>query len=159
MEFLGKTREETELPEGGHALYRALLAGDLPAAWLLARPMIEKEKTASLSFSDAFNCGLCLYRLREYEKALAEFRRAEQSLGNPPDFSASEKKLFLQALSIMESSGALLPFEPDASKELDRYGLIRVRQLRALCLIRLGRSQEAAPLIRFLSQYPIELPQ
>ncbi len=157
MEFLGKCRNTAETLGGGHPLYRALSAGDLPAAWLLARPMIEKAKTEPLSFSDAFNCGLCLYRLGEYEQALAECRRAEQSLGNPQDFSASEKKLFLQALSVMEC--ALLPFDPDSPKRLDRYGLIRVRQLAALCLTSLGRRQEAAPLFRFLSQYHIEFPQ
>ena len=52
-------------------LYRALAIGDYPGAWLLARPLLEPGREDCLSASTAFNCGLCLFMLEEYERAEA----------------------------------------------------------------------------------------
>lgn len=156
MEFLGTGKSQKSLTAADASLYRALAVGDLPAAWLLTRPFLERSKSEKLSVSTAFNCGLCLYRLGEYEKALAELKRAEQSLNIPPDLDIQEKKLFFQAIEADEQT-ALLPLDPECEKGLERYALIRVRWLTALCLIRLERQQEAAPIIRFLTQYQIKL--
>lgn len=158
MEFLGSGRSAANpVPGGEGVLYRALLAGDLPAAWLLARPMLERDQMEKLPWATAFNCGLCLYRLGEEEKALAALKRAEQGLGNPGDVDLQERKLFLQALSTVGSGEALSPLDPESGKGLERYALIRVRWLMALCLQGLERWQEAAPIVRFLEQYHINL--
>lgn len=158
MELMGKNRGKAENTGTEENLYRALAVGDLPAAWLSARAFIEKSKTEKLACATAFNCGLCLYRLGEYEKSLTELTQAEQSLGNPPEFDMAEKKLFAQALSAGGSETAFLPLDPDSGKALARYGLLRVKWLATLCLLRLGRQQEAAAGIRFLRQYHIEVP-
>ena len=156
MEFLGNSKGSKPLTVDAHSLYQALAVGDLPAAWLLTRPFLEQGKNEKLSVSTAFNCGLCLYQLEEYEKALAELKRAEQSLNTPPDIDMQEKKLFLHAIETGKQT-ALLPLNPESEKGLERYAFIRVRWLMALCLIQLERQQEAAPMIRFLNQYHIEL--
>ena len=75
MEFLGKGKSASQRPDLDSGLYQALAAGDLPGAWLLAKPCLERTDFEGLSASTAFNCGLCLYRLEEYEKALAGLRR------------------------------------------------------------------------------------
>lgn len=156
MEYMGKSREKA-----GHALdgdlYRALTSGDLPAAWLITKAFTARPETDKTVYATAFNCGLCLYRLEEYEKALAELKRAEQLLGNPPDFDISEKKLLLQALALSGKEAALLPLDPDSCKSYERYGLLRVKWLMSLSLLQLGRQQEAASGIRFLRQYHIDI--
>lgn len=157
MEFMGKSREQAGHAAADEDLYHALAAEDLPAAWLLTKVFMERAKTEKLPYTTAFNCGLCLYRLGEYEKALAELKRAEQSLGNPPDFDIAEKKLFMQALSLAGKETALLPLHPDSGKNLERYGFLRVKWLMTLGLLQLGRQQEASSGIRFLRQYHIEL--
>ena len=157
MEFLGKSKGTAEEASVGGRLYRALALGDLPGAWLLARPAIERAKTERLPCVEAFNCGLCLYRLGEYEKALEKLKQAEQSLGNPPDLDIAERKLFLQAIETVGQAAALLPLDPDSGPGLERYMLIKARWLIALSLAALGRRQEAAPIVRFLSQYRIEV--
>jgi len=150
------------LPDGSEGpLYRALAAEDLAAAWLLARPLIENmriesTKTEKLPAATAFNCGLCLYRLKEYEKALTQLKQAEQSLGMPPDLEPREKKLFFQAVEDMKQM-FLQPLDPEGGKGLERYFLLRIRWLKAHCLTRLERFEEAASEIRFLAQYHIEL--
>ena len=68
MEFLGKGKSASQRPDLDSGLYQALAAGDLPGAWLLAKPCLERTDFEGLSASTAFNCGLCLYRLEEYEK-------------------------------------------------------------------------------------------
>ena len=83
--------------------------------------------------------------------------RAEQLLGNPPDFDISEKKLLLQALALSGKEAALLPLDPDSCKSYERYGLLRVKWLMSLSLLQLGRQQEAASGIRFLRQYHIDI--
>ena len=157
MEFMSKSGEQAEIAAAGEELYHALTAGDLPAASLLAKAFMERSKTEKLPYTAAFNCGLCLYRLGEYEKALAQLKQAEQSLGSPPDFDISEKKLLLQALSLAGKETALLPLGRNSGKHLERYGLLRIKWLMTLSLLQLGRQQEAAPGIRFLRQYHIEL--
>lgn len=156
MEFLGKGKGAAEGCAVDGALYRALAIGDLAGAWLIARPVIERPKKDKPSYLTAFNCGLCLYRLGEYEKALIELKLAEQSLGNPPDLDIAERKLFLQALSTVGRETALLPLDPEGGMPA-RYGLIRARWLMALSLESLGRRLEVAPLVRFLSQYQVEV--
>lgn len=130
-------------------LYRALSAGDLPAAWLIKN--ISVENPASL-----FNRGLCLFGLGEWERSLAELKRAEQLLGNPPEIDISERDVFIKSLSENERL-YLLPLDPESSADCARYALIRVKWLEALCLDNLGRNAEAALIKRFLSQYKIEL--
>jgi hypothetical protein len=156
MEFLGNGKSSELSANVSNSLYRALATGDVPAAWLLTKPLLERSKMEKLSASTAFNCGLCLYQLNEYEKALASLRQAEQSLGTPPDLDTQEKKLFLQAVMAAQQV-FLKPLDPENMKGLERYFLIRIRWLSALCLLHLERQQEAAPIIRFLAQYHIEL--
>lgn len=156
MEFLGTGKNSKPLTTVDNAVYRALACGDLPAAWLLVKPLLEQGKKEKLPVTTAFNCGLCLYQLEEYEKALAELRRAEQSLNNPLDFDIQEKKLFLQAIKTGRQT-VLLPLDPESEKGLERYVLIRIRWLTAFCLLHLNRQQEADPVIRFLTQYQIEI--
>ncbi|MDE7207431.1 MAG: hypothetical protein K2N90_09815 [Lachnospiraceae bacterium] len=156
MEFLGNGKSSELSANVSNSLYRALATGDIPAAWLLTKPLLERSKMEKLSASTAFNCGLCLYQLNEYEKALASLRQAEQSLGTPPDLDTQEKKLFLQAVMAAQQV-FLKPLDPENMKGLERYFLIRIRWLSALCLLHLERQQEAAPIIRFLAQYHIEL--
>ena len=148
MELYNKAVSESS----DRQMYNALSSGDLPAAWLLSKNICE-ENPASV-----FNRGLCLFMLEEWEKALAELKRAEQLLGNPPEPDISEKELFLRAI---EQSGSerlyLPPLDPDAVKVCGRYGLIRVKLLSAMCLEKLGRGGEALTIKRFLSQYNINL--
>ncbi|MCI9337545.1 MAG: hypothetical protein HFH93_08400 [Lachnospiraceae bacterium] len=156
MEFLENTKYGKLPVTAGDGLYQALAVGDLPAAWLLARPLMDRTKLDRLCAPTAFNCGLCLYRLKEYEKALAGLRRAEQLLGTPPDLDIREKELFFRAVEA-DDQVFLRPLNPGGDSGLERYFLIRVRWLTAHCLLRLERRQEAAPAIRFLSQYHIKL--
>lgn len=144
-----------DLSRCGTALYRALASGDLPSAWLICGDIKDSSDPAS-----EFNCGLCLYYLEEWEKALERFKNAEKLLGNPPEFDIADKKLLLKAVELNGKNGGregLIPLDPDSSVSLGRYGLIQVRRLTALCLAELGRDGEAAPLKRFLSQYRINL--
>ncbi|MCI9558996.1 hypothetical protein D3Z55_15005 [Clostridiaceae bacterium] len=157
MEFLGKGREVSGNGQAEECLYRGLACGDLPAAWLTVRLLMERRKTETLSYATGFNCGLCLYQMGEYEKALGELKLAEQSLGNPSDFELTERKRFIQVLSDGGNGVGLLPLDPNGGKHLERYGLIRIKWLTALCLLKLGRQQEAASIVRFLGQYQMEL--
>lgn len=146
------SRDKELLPVDG-SLYRALALGDLPGAWLLARPLLEPGRAECLSAPTLFNCGLCLFRLEEYERALTLLKRAERLLGSAAGPDTAERRLFVQALEATDA--ALLPLDPEWGPGLERYALIRVRWLTALCLLRLGREQEAAPILRFLAQYHI----
>lgn len=151
MELLGKNKN-TEGAAAAGPLYRALACGDLPAAYLLGRELKQSPDPVT-----AFNCGLCLFRLGEWEKALAELKRAEQAFGNPSEYEISERKLLLKAFELTGSAEAFLPLDPGALPRCGRYALIRTRWLIALCLFRLGREGEAAPVVRFLSQYNIQV--
>ncbi len=139
-------------------LYRALAAGDLPAAQLI----ISAVKKSSGSAPDAenpatsFNRGLCLFLLEEYEGALSELKRAEQQAGNPPEIDIADKQLFIKALELSSRGQKpyLLPLDPECGGT--RYVLIRVKWLTALCLKALGREGEAAMIKRFLSRYNID---
>lgn len=149
----GKTN--TDLSAAGSELYRALASGDLPSAWLICKDIKESSNPAS-----EFNCGLCFFLLEEWEKALDRLKNAEKLLGNPPEFDIADKKLLLKAIELKEKNGGgerLIPLDPDSSVSRSRCGLIQVRRLAALCLIKLERDGEAAPLIRFLSQYNINI--
>lgn len=148
MELLGKN-SQVALDE---PLYRALSRGDLPAAYLISKDIKKKENPAT-----AFNCGLCLFRLGEWEKALADLKNAEQALGNQPEYDVSERRLFLKAVAVSVNEIPTLPLDPVAPQKCGRYALIRVRWLIALCLKALGRDSEAAPVERFLFQYDIKI--
>lgn len=152
MEFLNKNRVQSAEPETDVALYDTLAAGDIPAAWLISR-----SKKEAASPADAFNRGLCLYLLDEWEKAENELKRAEQLLGNPPEFDISDKRPLLKALAVSGPKTALLPLHQSTAAQNGRYALLRVKWLSALCLLKLGRTQEAAPIIRLLSQYNITI--
>lgn len=151
MELLG-INKNTEEASADEPLYRALACGDLPAAYIISKELKQKPNPAT-----AFNCGLCFLRLGEWEKALAELKRAEQAFGNPPEYEISERKLFLKAFEVSGSAEAFLPLDPGAPSRCRRYALIRTRWLIALCLFWLGREGEAAPIVRFLSQYNIQV--
>ena len=147
-----ESRDNGLFPADG-PLYRALALGDVPGAWLLARPLLEPGRTECLNMPTMFNCSLCLFRLEEYERALTLLKRAERMLGSAAGLNTAERKLFVQAVETTDA--ALLPLDPEWGSEMERYALIRVRWLTALCLLRLGREQEAAPILRFLEQYHI----
>lgn len=133
-------------------LYRALSAGDLPAAWIISKRTY-KENPAS-----AFNRGLCLFRLGANEQSLAELKRAERLLGNPPELDISERNLFAKAIELSKEQPLyLLPLDPESAEVCARYFLIRTKWLSAICLEELGRSGEAALIKRFLTQYNIEI--
>ncbi len=141
-------------------LYRALAVGDLPAAHLIIRTIKKSSGTAPSGENPAtaFNCGLCLFLLEEYESALFELKRAEQQTGNPPEIDIADKQLFIKALELSdrEQKLFLLPLDPDFASDCMRYVLIRVKWLTAFCLKALGRGGEAAMTKRFLSQYNID---
>ncbi len=140
-------------------LYRTLSAGDLPAAYLIS-DSIDKNKTCSIDNpATAFNRGLCLFLLEEYEAALSELKHAEQLSGNPPEIDISERKLFNKAIELSnhEQSLAVKPLDPGSEKIYARYILIRTKWLTALCLKALGKDGEASMIKRFLSQYNIEI--
>lgn len=145
-------------------LFRALSAGDLPAAYLISCS-VDKNKTCSIDNpATAFNRGLCLFLLEDYEAALSELKHAEQLSGNPPEIDISERKLFNKAIDISnhevsnhEQSLAVKPLDPGSVTIYARYVLIRTKWLTALCLKALGRDGEASVIKRFLSQYNIEL--
>ena len=149
-------RDKGLLPADG-PLYRALALGDLPGAWLLVSPLLEPGRVEGLNVFTVFNCGLCLFRLEEYEQALTLLKRAERLLSSADGLNAAERKLFVQAVETTDVE--LLPLDPEWGSGMERYALIRVRWLTALCLLRLGRGQEAAPIVRFLAQYQICLSQ
>ena len=85
--------------------------------------------------------------------ALTLLKRAERLLDSIAGPDTAGRKLFMQALGA--SDAALLPLDPEWGPGMERYALIRVRWLTALCLLRLGREREATPLLRFLEQYHI----
>ena len=145
-------RDNGHLPPDG-SLYRALALGDLPGAWLLVCPPLEPVRTECLNAITMFNCSLCLFRLEEYERALTLLKKAERLLKSTTGLNIAERKLFMQAAEITDV--ALLPLDPEWGPGMERYAFIRVRWLTALCLLRLGREQEAAPIQRFLEQYQI----
>ncbi len=147
-----ESRDNRLLPVDG-SLYRVLALGDLPGAWLLVRPLLEPGRTECLNAPTMFNCGLCLFQLEEYERALTLLKRAERLLGSTAGPDTAERRLFVQAVEATDA--ALLPLDPEWGPGLERYALIRVRWLTALCLLRLGREHEAAPILRFLAQYHI----
>ena len=86
MEFLGNGKSSELSANVSNSLYRALATGDVPAAWLLTKPLLERSKMEKLSASTAFNCGLCLFLLEEYERTLVPLKRAEQFLGSTARF-------------------------------------------------------------------------
>ncbi len=141
-------------------LYRALAVGDLPAAYLTAST-VKKSSGAALDSENpatAFNLGLCLFLMEEYENALFELKRAEQQTGNPPELDIADNRLFVKALELSggEKKPYLLPLDPECESGDMRYVLIRVKWLSALCLKALGREGEAAVIKRFLSRYNID---
>lgn len=136
-------------------LYRALAVGDVPSAWLLSLSLLEPGQMERHTAPTVFNCALCLFLVGEYERALGPLKQAQQSLTGSAELGTAERKLFTQALEA--SDVALLPLDPEGAAGMDRYVLIRVRWLTALCLLQLGRRQEAQPILRFLEQYHIEL--
>lgn len=140
-------------------LYRALSVGDLPAAYLTSGGIAQNKTYGGENPAAAFNRGLCLFLLEEYESALNELKRAEQLSGNPPEFDIADRKLFTKALELSErgQKTVLLPLDPDSAKSCARYVLIRAKWLTALCLKALGRDGEASVIKRFLSQYNIDL--
>lgn len=138
-----------------NALYRALAVGDLPGAWLLSLPLLKPGQIERRTAPTMFNCALCLFLVGEYERALGPLKCAEQSLGGSAELNTAERKLFVQALET--SNAALLPLDPEGVAGMERYVLIRVRWLTALCMLRLNRPQEAGPILRFLEQYHITL--
>lgn len=147
----------SQAPENADVqLYRALSAGDLPAAQILCGRIVKAP--GSDNPASSFNCGLCLFLLEEYESALSELKRAEQQLGNPPELDIADKNLFFRALELSnrEQRLFLLPLDPGSVKVCMRYMLIRVKWLTAFCLKALGREGEAAMIKRFLSQYNID---
>lgn len=156
MAFLENGKDTRICSAVDRLLFRALATGDYPGAWLLACPLLEPGRVDGLSAPTAFNCGLCLFLLDEYEHALVLLRRAEQFLGSPAGLNAAERKGFLHAVAASKDT-VLLPLDPEGGEGMERYYLIRVRWLTAMCLIRLDRRQEAAPVLRFLGQYHIEL--
>lgn len=156
MTFLGNERGTEIAFTAEGPLYRALAIGDYPSAWLLARPLLEQGRMERLTVPTAFNCGLCLFLLGEYERALTPLKWAEQLLGSPDGLNAAERKGFIQAAAASKDT-ALLPLDPAWGEGMERYSLIRARWLIALCLINLDRRREAAPLLRFLEQYHIEI--
>lgn len=140
-------------------LYRALSAGDLPAAYLIISS-VDKNKTCSLDDpATAFNRGLCMFLLEEYEAALSELKHAEQLSGNPPEIDISERKLFNKAIEISDHGQnlAVKPLDPGSASIYAKYILIRTKWLTALCLKALGRDGEVLMIKRFLSQYNIDL--
>ncbi len=141
-------------------LYRALAVGDLPAANLIIRTIKKSSGTApnGNNPATAFNCGLCLFLMEEYESALFELKRAEQQTGNPPEIDIADKQLFIKALELSnrEQKLFLQPLDPDSINDCMRYVLIRIKWLTAFCLKALGRDREAAMIKRFLSQYNID---
>ncbi len=147
-------------PDADTRLYRALAIGDLPAAYLTASSVKKGSGTApgGENPATAFNCGLCLFLMEEYESALFELKRAEQQAGNPPEIDIADKQLFIKALerSNREQKLFLLPLDPDSINDCMRYVLIRVKWLTAFCLKALGRDGEAAMIRRFLSRYNID---
>ena len=154
MGFLENGTLSGEIVKADGPLYRALAVGDVPGAWLLIRPLLEPGQTDRLAVSTVFNCALCLFLVAEHERALGLLKQAEQSLGNPIRPNTAERKLFIQALSVSDT--ALLPLDPEGGAGMERYTLIRVRWLTALCLLQLGRRQKAAPILQFLEQYNIK---
>lgn len=147
-------------PNADMRLYCALAAGDLPAAYLITSAVGKSAGSAPNGGNPAtaFNRGLCLFLLEEYESALFELKRAEQQTGNPPELDISDKKLFSKALELSDREKRLcmLPLDPECGSDSMRYVLIRVKWLTAFCLKALGREGEAAMIKRFLSQYNID---
>ncbi|MDE7222883.1 MAG: hypothetical protein K2O34_03755 [Acetatifactor sp.] len=155
MAFLGNGMTCDASCNAGSPLYRALAVGDVPSAWLLSLPLLEPGQMERHTAPTVFNCALCLFLVGEYERALGPLKQAQQSLVGSAELSTAERKLFTQALEA--SDVALLPLDPEGVAGMERYVLIRVRWLTALCLLRLGRQQEVQPVLRFLEQYHIEL--
>lgn len=150
MEFLGKSTK-VEDTNAEASLYRALAIGDLPSAYIISKDI----KTTKPAVS--FNQGLCLYLLGEYEKALVELKRSEQGYSNCAEYDIADRRLFMKAIEAVGDSVKFLPLDSDSPQRCGRYSLIRTRWLTALCLIKLGRESEAMPIIRFLSQYNINI--
>ena len=141
------------------SLYRALSMEDLPAAWLLGEFSSHKTYEGD-NAAAAFNRGLCLFLLEEYESALSELKRAERLSNSAPELDSTARNMFAKALDMSGDKLALIPLDPnapEASKGLARYVLIRTKWLSALCLKALGRNGETAMLTRFLTQYNINL--
>lgn len=155
MTFLGSGTTSDASWAADGSLYRALAVGDIPGAWLLSLPLLKPGQMERRAAPTMFNCALCLFLVGEYERALGPLKCAEQSLGGSAELSSAERKLFVQALET--SNAALLPLDPEGVAGMERYALIRVRWLTALCMLRLNRPEEAWPILRFLEQYGIKL--
>lgn len=141
------------------SLYGALSVGDLPAAYLLGDFSSHKTYEGD-NAAAAFNRGLCLFLLEEYEGALSELKRAERLSNGAPELDSTARTLFLKALEKSGKDLALKPLDPnaaEASKSFTRYVIIRTKWLSALCLKALGRNGECAMPARFLTQYNINL--
>ena len=80
MEYMGKSREKAGHAPSDGGLYRALASGDLPAAWLITKAFTARPEADKTVYATAFNCGLCLYRLEEYEKALVKKKESRGEL-------------------------------------------------------------------------------
>ena len=136
-------------------LYRALAVGDIPGAWLICGSLLEPGQSERLPAPTMFNCALCLFLTGEYERALGPLNRAEQCLGSPTGPNVADQKIFIQAVAA--KNPALLPLDPEGGAGMEHYVLLRVRWLTALCLVRLNRWEEAAPILRYLARYQIEV--
>ncbi|MCI9031733.1 MAG: hypothetical protein HFK09_04335 [Clostridia bacterium] len=151
MELLGRNNT----PDNGVAdepLYRALMCGDLPAAYIICKDIKQPNNPAA-----SFNCGLCMWLLDEWEKSLTYLKRAEKAYANRAEYDIADRRLYLKAFETAGEAESYMPLDPAAPEKCGRHYLIRTRWLMARCLHKLGRESEAAPIIRFLSQYNIQL--
>ena len=80
MEFRNKREETADNRAADRELYRLLVAGDLPGAWLAAKSQMEKSGTENISCAAAFNRGLCFYRLGNMKKLLDSLGRQNNPL-------------------------------------------------------------------------------
>lgn len=149
MDFLTKKISSGVPENAAAAIFSALAAGDVTAAWLISEDYAsEKNCVATL-----FNRAVCRFRFGEWEKAAGELRDAESLLPNTPAPEKHDRKALWKAVSLAdEEAYASLPMHPAAVTSSAQYARMRVRWLMALCQVRSGKKAEAETTARWLKE-------
>lgn len=130
------------------AIYSALSAGDIVAAWVMS----DGSKLLEKCMATIFNHAVCLALMEEYDKALIDLKKAQLLLPSIIKSGKADRDKFKKAIMLCNAEQyALKPLSRLAVSDA-QYAEMRIKWLIALCCKRAGKSQEAVEIYRWLNE-------